>query len=519
MNRKILISVAFIFVALSLANCQREPAIQPVAEADKTIPSYHVPREKALAELNSFLADVDANNTTRGGKIRQIKDVTPILGDKFQNTTRVSEDEAAAAIDTLLYMVNFEDEEGYAVLSAVDFLAPIIAVIDEGSADSTLLGVIGHPINPDNILEIGVDDCCIGYYEDELIEDMTDTITHSIVNPPSDSLIFISPLSLSNEVTRSTTSTSTIDHNIRFATRIINDYCEFKLIDHNNPEGSGDYSGGNTGGSGNDGSGNNTGDDSGDNGGNISPQDWVTISQVQPMLQTNWHQAAPFNFFCPEREGGTSAYEGRAPVGCPAIALGQVIAYHRFPSQVGDVTLLWDYISYPLYDDEQLIFKQWHIAKFLYELGDKFIEQDYYFDKSGASMRRVRIAMERLGFRNVSKNCGYRENDIMAHLNTQRPFIIGASSPKNARIGQKKGGHTWVIDGYIKRQRSNQVEIMMHCNMGNGGTADGYYHSGIFNTTTATDENENLLYDGDDDKYNFCRYYRNINYDKPTPQL
>ena len=122
-----------------MASCQREPAVQPITEADKTIPSYHVPREKALAELNSFLADVDANNTTRGGKIRQIKDVTPILGDKFQNATRVSEDEAAAAIDTLLYMVNFEDEEGYAVLSAVDFLAPIIAVMDQGNADSSMM--------------------------------------------------------------------------------------------------------------------------------------------------------------------------------------------------------------------------------------------------------------------------------------------------------------------------------------------------------------------------------------------
>lgn len=516
MNRKIFISVAFIFAALSLASCQREPAVQPITEADKTIPSYHVPREKALAELNSFLADVDANNTTRGGKIRQIKDVTPILGDKFQNATRVSEDEAAAAIDTLLYLVNFEDEEGFAILSAADFLAPIIAVMDQGNIDSSMMESIAG-----SIWDFDDDDCCIGFYEDELAEEEADTTDLPIIGDPIyPPLIGGGLLSQSNEITRTTESTTAVNHSLKFVLRTINDYCEFKLIDHNNPAGSGDNSGGNTGGvSGDNGSGDNSGDESGDNGGSTSPQDWVTISQVQPMLQTNWHQAAPFNFFCPEREGGTSAYEGRAPVGCPAIALGQVIAYHRFPSQVGDVTLLWDYISYPLYDDEQLIFKQWHIAKFLYELGDKFIEQDYYFDKSGASMRRVRIAMERLGFRNVSKNCGYRENDIMTHLNTQRPFIIGASSPKNARIGQKKGGHTWVIDGYIKRQRSNQVEIMMHCNMGNGGTADGYYHSGIFNTTTATDENENLLYDEDDDKYNFCRYYRNINYDKPTPQL
>ena len=510
MKRITLISVALVFATLWLASCQREPAVQPVTKADKTIPSHHVPREKALAELNAFLADVDANNTTRGGKVRQIKDVMPILSDKFQNATRVSENEAAAAIDTLLYMVNFENEEGFAILSAADFLAPIIAVMDQGNADSSMMENIAG-----SIWDFDDDDCCIGYYEDELEEEAADTTDLPIIGNP----VIGGLSSHSNEITRTSESSSAVNHTLKFVLRTVSDYCEYKMIDHNNPAGSDDNSGGNTGGN----SGSNTGDEgdnSGDNGGNTSPQDWVTISQVQPMLQTNWHQVAPFNFFCPEREGGSPEFEGRAPVGCPAIALGQVIAYHRFPAQIGDVALLWDYISYPLHeDDEMLIFKEWHIAKFLYELGDKFIEQDYHYDKSGATMRRVRIAMERLGFRNVSKNCGYRENDIMEHLNTQRPFIIGASSPKNARIGQKKGGHAWVIDGYIKRQRNNQIEIMMHCNMGNGGWADGYYQSGIFNTTTVTDENENLLYDEDDDKYNFCRYYRNINYDKPTPQL
>ena len=34
MQRKCILSVAFVFAALSLANCQREPAVQPVAEAD-----------------------------------------------------------------------------------------------------------------------------------------------------------------------------------------------------------------------------------------------------------------------------------------------------------------------------------------------------------------------------------------------------------------------------------------------------------------------------------------------------
>lgn len=58
-------------------------------------------------------------------------------------------------------------------------------------------------------------------------------------------------------------------------------------------------------------------------------------------------------------------------------------------------------------------------------------------------------------------------------------------------------GHAWVVDGFIRRERmvkiydertlklsfsSMQSETLFHCNWGWGGTCDGYYASGIFNT-------------------------------------
>lgn len=506
MNRKILISVAFIFVALSLANCQREPAVQPVAEADKTIPSYHVPREKALAELNSFLADVDANNTTRGGKIRQIKDVTPILGDKFQNATRVSEDEAAAAIDTLLYLVNFEDEEGYAVLSAADFLAPIIAVMDQGSIDSSMMENIAG-----TIWDFDDDDCCIDYYEDELAEEEADTTDLPIIGDPIyPPLIGGGLLSQSNEVTRANESSSGINHSLKFVLRMVNDYCEFKLIDHNNPTGSGDYSGGNTGGSGNNDSGDNSGDESGDNGGSTSPQDWVIISQVQPMLKTSWEQVAPFNTYCPTKNGVPTV------AGCTVVALGQVIAYHKHPKQVHTgYNPNWDLISKVTIntrEDSILVAAYW-----LAELGEKYVKANYGTESTSASMHKARKAMKELKYLNVDKFCGYRENTIISHLNTDRPFLISATSPKTESGDGENHGHAWVIDGYIQRVRNSQIETMMHCNMGWGGLYDGYYASGMFDTTKITDENGETidLIAPDSTKRKYCKYYRSITYDKP----
>lgn len=519
MNRRFFISVAFIFAALSLANCQREPAVQPITEADKTIPSYHVPREKALAELNSFLADVDANNTTRGGKIRQIKDVTPILGDKFQNATRVSEDEAAAAIDTLLYMVNFEDEEGYAVLSAVDFLAPIIAVMDQGNADSAF---IGYPFIPGNILDFDDDDCCIDYYEDELAEEEADTTDLPIIGDPIyPPLIGGGLLSQSNEITRTTESTSAVNHNVKFVLRMVNDYCEFKLIDHNNPAGSGDNSGGNTGESGNDGSGNNTGDDSGDNGGSTSPQDWVTISQIEPKLQSQWAQNYPFNADCPTKSGGESEFNGHAPAGCVAVAVGQLLAYHKHPNVVGDITPVWEaariidhsYVGFG-YGELQILNA---VSPLLAELGkNEFLSMTYTKKKGKSNAYRAAKTLKKLGYFNAQRVKYYNENTILEYLETDRPIIIGATSPKNLSGDGKRSGHAWIIDGYIKRQRDNQIETMMHCNMGWGGECDGYYVSGLFDTTQVKDAQGNPT-DGDapENKHQYCKRYRMVLYDKP----
>ncbi len=503
MKRVTLISVALASATLWLAGCQREPIVQPVAKSDKTIPSYHVPREKALAELNAFLADVDADNITRGGKVRQIKEVMPILGDKFSNTTRVSEDEAAAAIDTLLYMVNFEDEEGYAVLSAVDFLAPIIAVMDEGNADSTLIDQI---TDPDHFVVIEEDDCGIDYYEDELAEEGIDTTNWGVIINP---IIPTGPTNNSTALTRSSETVNAIDNKLKFVLHTLNDYCEFMLIERNdnNPEGNGG------------GSNNGSGGASGDDGGNTqTPQDAIIISQVQPMLQTIWHQLADFNELCPQALTYTVANGGHKPVGCSAIALGQVIAYNKYPLSLGAAYIPnWNIISQVT--SESTPTEIFHVAKLLARLGDnEYIDIDYQETKSSATMNRVKRAMIALGYENVSKFCGYRESEIIAYLNTNKPFIIGATSPKNLSGDGKKHGHAWVIDGYIKRLRNNQVETMMHCNMGWDGLYDGYYASGIFDTTKITDENGETINitATDSNKRKYCKYYRSIRYDKPN---
>lgn len=87
--------------------------------------NYTISIENAIDYLNAYMCN--ESNCTRGRKI-DIKDISVI---KYANqSTR-----ADLNCDTLLYIVNFEENRGYAVLSA-DSRIPerIIAVVDSGNA-------------------------------------------------------------------------------------------------------------------------------------------------------------------------------------------------------------------------------------------------------------------------------------------------------------------------------------------------------------------------------------------------
>ena len=55
----------------------------------------------------------------------------------------------------------------------------------------------------------------------------------------------------------------------------------------------------------------------------------------------------------------------------------------------------------------------------------------------------------------------------------------------------------------------------MHCNMGWSGSCDGYYASSIFRTTSTMDEEGNIIGENNN-KYNYCKNYKIVTYDKPT---
>ena len=121
-----------------LASCTADPGTEPgpFGENPPTAEKPHaVPVEQALEELQSVLEEIDIpaedGAVTRSGGIRRVKNVTTVSPEVLNPDGTRSE--ATADVEDLLYIVNFENEAGYAILGADDRLEPVYAVVDEGS--------------------------------------------------------------------------------------------------------------------------------------------------------------------------------------------------------------------------------------------------------------------------------------------------------------------------------------------------------------------------------------------------
>lgn len=124
----------FVFImalcAMSIVSCQRE--FEDVSTQQENLKyKKHIPIEKAITSLCEVLDDIDGHTRAKRRVIKNVKTIR--YDDMFSSVTR-SED-----VDTteLIYIVNFEDNEGYAVLSADDRIeTDVLLVTDSGTAEN-----------------------------------------------------------------------------------------------------------------------------------------------------------------------------------------------------------------------------------------------------------------------------------------------------------------------------------------------------------------------------------------------
>jgi len=214
-------------------------------------------------------------------------------------------------------------------------------------------------------------------------------------------------------------------------------------------------------------------------------------TSISPLLgSTKWDQSAPYNIFCP------TINSNKAPTGCVATAMAQVMKFHEWPVtgsgsksykslEVTDsLSVDFSKTSYDwanmlnIYDgSSNTAIQDTAVATLMYHCGVA-VSMDYSENSSGAYSNDIPAAL--------SNHFGYDQNIqlytrnyfseaewiqmIKTELNNNRPILYGGSDVDGS-------GHQFVCDGY-------DSNTLFHFNWGWSGYCNGYFELSSLNVQT-----------------------------------
>lgn len=197
-------------------------------------------------------------------------------------------------------------------------------------------------------------------------------------------------------------------------------------------------------------------------------------SRVDQLITVTWNQGNPYNKYCP------SDANGRAVVGCVAVAMAQAMSVAKYPKRpVGEFSYTHNtygsiYINYDEegeYNWENILSganSKDDVAKLLYHCGVS-VKMDYSPGGSGTQSTYVPNAMKRnfaysdaVTYHSRSSYSGDWEQLIIDELEEGRAVYYSGHDPI------KNYGHAFNLDGY-------DGNSMYHVNWGWGGVNNGYF--------------------------------------------
>lgn len=455
---------------------------------------YHITLSEALGDLELMMNEMGMENTRALQRGEWTVQRIPLSAFKLQ-TRSGGEAEAGDAI----YVVNFDNDEGFAILSADDRLPDnVIAMSSKGSIivdiepyiddeDSLTLEDLYVPEDDDYLLGSVDPNRVIGGLVTNYVRGKIGTIG---IAPGKDGNILIPP---SNPITYS--------------------------------------------------------------------YQYKTVEYIPEMLTTTWHQRSPYNDKCPNRYyyrgflgitytaikpydfdavgewGSDFIRDEDLAAGCVAIAVAQILAYNEYPA-LSDVLgenveedwewLLADHYAIPDPDEEaEAIARQNELyAKLVHKVGVGCdMNYGFYKQQSFTTPAAARRYLISLGYANVCQYndllCVIDRDIVINQLRDGIPVFIGA-------ISGVIDGHAWVIDGYklrchVRTGRNSDGEIVssevvgtnhyVHCNWGwRNAQNNGWFTYGLF------DIGEAYSYDNINqrsEERDYDHLFRVITYDKP----
>ncbi|MBR5373888.1 MAG: C10 family peptidase [Paludibacteraceae bacterium] len=392
-------------------------------------------RELALDAASLFAGD---DNGLKSGKVRQVEEVRVLRPD--ETTLRSGFGEAAAIPDTLAYVCNFADSAGFAIICADDRVGcPILACVEKGT--------LGEDTdNPG--LAIFLDNAQV-FMQNSILK----------FEAERDSLLEVARHRMEEDVCEETTLRKRMSGGYYYLRENV---------------------------------------------------------KVDPMLLTEWAQSGnPYNNLMKECLDDPSEH---APAGCWAVAIGQLMAYYKYPTSFmrrtsrGYEGVCPDWNEITKEKNASKLEKQLHrdqVSKVLCEIGLR-IGMNWQCGSSGASDENAVNYMKSAGYSNCVVS-DYNYARIRIYLNNRKPVIMGGYSRRSGGFWSYSysGGHTWVADGYkavvadyytyvvdtstgyysesyVKSVLRNSY---LHINWGWGGSNNGYFAEGCFDTREGNFDN------------------------------
>ncbi|MCL2139815.1 MAG: C10 family peptidase, partial [Treponema sp.] len=252
---------------------------------------------------------------------------------------------------------------------------------------------------------------------------------------------------------------------------------------------------------------------------------WDTpVACVEPLTKgTQWNQNgyphSPYNRIINTIAG--NANEDLWPAGCVAVAVAQIMAYHKWPEVphypirkpsanptsstpkiynfqnpyppyntvlFSDIAYDWNGMKHssdingnllldpygnlipePKANNLHDIYKM-QVGVLMAAIGDK-VSMKYGSGGSESSINKVQVALPSMGY-SIPAIGNYYFSNIKTSLDQGKPVYIRGEDGKD--------GHAWVIDGYRTINSSGATVNYVRCNVGWGGTNNGWYVSFVF---------------------------------------
>lgn len=200
----------------------------------------------------------------------------------------------------------------------------------------------------------------------------------------------------------------------------------------------------------------------------------MVLEQYGPFLQTTWGQKTPYNdkisqagcLIRPDNK------YGKAPTGCVATAIAQVLKYYHYGSKYN-----WAIMPNSLIPDNSGTAAANEVAQLMADVGSK-VGMSYACGGSGANTANATKVFQDLGYSNTGTyNRSYAtsnaESLVLNDIKARRPVIMdGADGHYSGWWIFKKlvidAAHCWVCDGYKKEQLVFDYSTVVYTN--------NYYH-------------------------------------------